>query len=74
MSNLISMWDFKINDQKLKDKSLVVKKALQNMRNNKQYTTDKDAKIIDFFEFLLNCQEANAELEKRIGNKNARRV
>lgn len=73
--SLISIWDVEMQkDQKISKQSILARRALQLLEKNNKITYDKDAKIVDFLEFLLNCRVALRQYEKRLGNKNAKRV
>jgi len=75
MSNLISIWDVEMQkDKKISKKSIIARRALQLLEKNNNMTYDKDAKVVDFGEFILSCHLALKQYEKRLGNKNAKRV
>jgi len=72
MSNLISIWDLKIlENKKLSKKSAYLKEACQRLKKNNQFYIKNFEETIDFFELLLTCSEIAEENDKKRGNANA---
>jgi len=64
--SLVSMKEFEITPgKKITTRSPVVKRALQKMGVNRQFNTVDCETVIDPFEFLLACYDANNEYEQR---------
>ncbi|MHA1738165.1 MAG: hypothetical protein ACTSWD_06220 [Candidatus Heimdallarchaeota archaeon] len=64
--SLVSMTDVEITPgKKMTDKSVIVKRAIQLIRQRKQTTREEFEDVINPFELIVACYEVMGDYEKR---------
>ncbi len=69
--SVVNMCDVEITPgNKMTKKSVIMKRAVQLMRQRRQFTIEEFEEVFDPLELMLTCHEELQDKEKRMGNNN----